>query len=40
VGRDWPLGYNDLSPYYARAEREIGVSADVEDQSLLGVTFP
>jgi choline dehydrogenase-like flavoprotein len=40
VGRDWPLRYDDLSPYYARAEREIGVSADVEDQAHLGVTFP
>lgn len=23
---DWPLGYDDLAPYYARAEREIGVA--------------
>jgi choline dehydrogenase-like flavoprotein len=40
VGRDWPLRYDDLVPYYARAEREIGVSADVEDQAYLGMTFP
>lgn len=32
VGLDWPIGYADLKPYYARAEREIGVSADIEDQ--------
>ena len=23
---DWPVGYDDLEPYYARLEREIGVS--------------
>ena len=27
VGRDWPLGYDDLEPYYRAAEWEIGVSA-------------
>jgi choline dehydrogenase-like flavoprotein len=25
---DWPIGYGDLEPYYAWAEREIGVSGD------------
>jgi choline dehydrogenase-like flavoprotein len=40
VGRDWPLGYDDLEPYYRRAERELGVSADVADQAHLGVVFP
>jgi len=39
VGRDWPLSYDDLMPYYAKAEREIGVSADAEHQSFLGVHF-
>jgi choline dehydrogenase-like flavoprotein len=38
-GADWPLGYDDLAPYYAQAERELGVSADVEDQEYLGVSF-
>ena len=38
-GADWPLGYDDLAPYYAQAERELGVSADVEDQAYLGITF-
>lgn len=38
-GRDWPLGYDELSPYYDRAELELGVSADVEDQQYLGITF-
>ena len=40
VGRDWPFGYDELEPYYAKAEREIGVSGDVADQTHLGVTFP
>ncbi|MEU3844573.1 GMC family oxidoreductase [Streptomyces sp. NPDC028635] len=38
-GADWPLSYEDLAPYYNEAEREIGVSADVEDQAYLGITF-
>ncbi|MFF9276993.1 GMC family oxidoreductase [Streptomyces griseosporeus] len=38
-GADWPLSYDDLAPYYNEAEREIGVSADVEDQAYLGITF-
>jgi choline dehydrogenase-like flavoprotein len=39
-GRDWPLGYDDLEPYYRQAEQEIGVAADIEDQAYLGMTFP
>jgi choline dehydrogenase-like flavoprotein len=27
-GRDWPIIYQDLEPYYAAAEREIGVAGD------------
>jgi choline dehydrogenase-like flavoprotein len=38
-GEDWPVTYDDLAPYYAQAEREVGVSADVEDQAFLGMTF-
>jgi choline dehydrogenase-like flavoprotein len=38
-GADWPLSYDELAPYYAQAEREIGVSAEVEDQASLGVPF-
>jgi fructose 5-dehydrogenase large subunit len=26
VGRDWPISYDDLEPYYCRAEEEMGVS--------------
>jgi choline dehydrogenase-like flavoprotein len=40
VGRDWPIGYGDLEPYYRKAEFEMGVSADVADQAYHGLTFP
>ncbi|MBR0797372.1 GMC family oxidoreductase [Bradyrhizobium jicamae] len=38
---DWPnaISAEKLSPYYARAEAELGVSADVKEQSFLGVSF-
>jgi choline dehydrogenase-like flavoprotein len=39
VGRDWPLSYDQLEPYYRLAEQEIGVAADVADQEHLGVWF-
>lgn len=39
-GLDWPLTYDDLEPAYRRAEAELGVSADVEDQRFFGVWFP
>jgi choline dehydrogenase-like flavoprotein len=39
VGQDWPLGYAELEPYYRKAEFELGVAADVADQSHLGVEF-
>ena len=33
-GRDWPFAYEELEPYYTRAENELGVSGvDEEDQS-------
>ena len=38
-GLDWPIGYRDLMPHYDRAEEEIGVAADVEDQAYLGIEF-
>ena len=40
VGIDWPLSYDDLVPWYAEAEREIGVAADVADQVRTGTPFP
>ncbi|WP_205729885.1 GMC family oxidoreductase [Bacillus thuringiensis] len=39
LGLDWPMTYEDLMPYYIRAEQEIGVSGDVEDQKYLGIHF-
>ncbi|WP_447889080.1 GMC family oxidoreductase [Serratia fonticola] len=40
VGIDWPIDYQELEPWYRKAELELGVSANVEEQSYLGVTFP
>ena len=40
VGRDWPIGYEDLEPFYRKAELEMGISADVEDQQYHGIRFP
>ena len=33
---DWPISYDDLEPYYERAEQEIGVSGDVEPNPFKG----
>jgi choline dehydrogenase-like flavoprotein len=38
-GRDWPVEHEYLQPYYEKAERELGVSGDVEDQTFGGLTF-
>lgn len=38
-GRDWPIGYEDLSGYYNKAELELATSADVEDQAFFGIHF-
>lgn len=38
-GRDWPVTYKEMMPWYRMAEKEIGVSADVEDQKFLGIKF-
>jgi choline dehydrogenase-like flavoprotein len=29
-GLDWPIGYDDLRPYYDRIQEEVGVSGDAE----------
>lgn len=41
-GRDWPLSYDDMEPYYCEAEAELGVSGvDGQDESGHGgVAFP
>ena len=31
VGKDWPISYETLEPYYLEAERELGVSGDPND---------
>jgi choline dehydrogenase-like flavoprotein len=31
VGRDWPLDYNELEPWYCQAEWELGVSGNHEE---------
>jgi len=37
---DWPIGYDDLNDWYGKAEAELGVSADLEEQKFLGIHFP
>jgi choline dehydrogenase-like flavoprotein len=39
-GRDWPVSYDELEPHYRAAERELGVSGNVEDQGYCGLNFP
>jgi choline dehydrogenase-like flavoprotein len=31
VGTDWPISYDDLKPYYAAAEREMGVAGAMDN---------
>lgn len=31
VGRDWPVGYDELEPFYGQAEELMGVAGDSED---------
>ncbi len=38
-GRDWPIAYDKIIPYYNKAEYEMGVSGDVEDQKSQGIKF-
>ncbi len=38
-GVDWPLGYDDLAPYYERAEWEIGVAGDKAENEFHGIHF-
>jgi choline dehydrogenase-like flavoprotein len=33
IADDWPIGYADLEPYYARAEAALGVAGDADDPS-------
>ncbi len=36
---DWPINYATVGPYYERAEVELGVAADAEEQSFCGISF-
>jgi glucose dehydrogenase len=36
---DWPIGYDTIEPYYEKAEAELGVAADVNEQRFGGMTF-
>jgi glucose dehydrogenase len=36
---DWPIDYNTIEPYYQRAEVELGVAADVDEQRFCGIDF-
>ncbi|MEO1372989.1 MAG: GMC family oxidoreductase [Cyanobacteria bacterium J06635_10] len=38
-GLDWPISCEELWPYYRKAEYEIGVSGNTEEQKELGITF-
>ncbi|SDT82523.1 Choline dehydrogenase [Streptomyces sp. TLI_053] len=40
-GRNWPIGYQDLEPYYRQAEHELGVAADADQQrTAVGLPIP
>src|SRR6516164_9921721 len=36
---DWPISYDDLNECYGKAEEELGVSADLQEQRFLGIHF-
>ena len=39
-GLDWPLGYDDLEPYYGQAEHLIGVAGDrAEQEAVNGIPY-
>lgn len=38
-GRDWPITYRELLPYYRKAEREIGIAGSVAGQKAIGIEF-
>ncbi len=39
VGKDWPVSYDSMMPFYEQAELEMGVSADVAEQQREGTVF-
>jgi len=36
---NWPIDYETVRPWYEKAEEELGISADVEEQRFAGMTF-
>lgn len=36
---DWPIKYEDVLPYYDRAEAELGVAADVDEQHFANLSY-
>jgi choline dehydrogenase-like flavoprotein len=36
---DWPIDYNTIEPFYEKAEAELGVSGDVDEQRFCGIEF-
>ncbi len=38
-GTDWPIGYDDLEPWYRKAEEALRVSGSVGEEERLGLTF-
>ncbi|WP_405977442.1 GMC family oxidoreductase [Streptomyces sp. NBC_00158] len=40
-GRSWPIGYDELEPFYRAAEEELGVAADADEQrERVGLPLP
>lgn len=37
---DWPISYTSMQPWYANAEKEIGVAGNVADQTYMSGDFP
>jgi glucose dehydrogenase len=37
---NWPIDYDTVISYYEKAEAELGVAADAEEQSFAGISFP
>jgi len=36
---DWPIDYKTIEPFYEKAEAELGVAADVDEQRFCGIDF-
>ena len=36
---DWPIDYNTIEPFYEKAEAELGVAANADEQRFCGINF-